>query len=50
MTLLGADGHVMVAAAAPPHLLECPQHKLPLWGRDTNKRSGYRCCQTITFD
>jgi hypothetical protein len=34
-TLLGADGHVMVATAAPPHLLECPQQKLTLAGPET---------------
>ncbi len=34
LTAVGADGHVIEAAAAPPHFMECPQHNQTLGVRN----------------
>jgi hypothetical protein len=37
LTAVGADGHVIEAAAAPPHLMEWPQHNLTLARRNMHR-------------
>jgi len=33
--MVGTDGHGTEAAAAPPHLMECPQHNPALDARES---------------